>query len=76
MRKQVLRLARRIGRAGGCSMIYYIGDNGIEAARGPYDATAQGRLAAARAFVQAPAPGWAILVAGDQEVAWSGATRP
>ena len=64
-----IRLARRIARLAGFGVAPYIVYGAGDTARGPYRATAAGRLAAARAFRFAPAPGGATLYAGDVEIA-------
>lgn len=66
---KVLRTARRIARLAGFKSEPYIVYGCGDAARGPYAATAYGRLEAARAFWYAPAPDGAVLYAGDIEIA-------
>lgn len=66
--KKVIRTARRIARLAGFQSAPYIVYGSGECARGPYSATAMGRLEAARAFWYAPAPEGAVLYAGDIEI--------
>ncbi|MCU0806404.1 MAG: hypothetical protein MUC53_00170 [Candidatus Contendobacter sp.] len=64
-----LRLARRIARLAGFTAAPYIVYGTGSCARGPYNGTAAGRLAAARAFRFAPSPDGATLYAGDVVIA-------
>lgn len=54
MANRIIRTARRIARLAGFQAAPYIVYGCGQAARGPYNATAAGRLAAARAFWFAP----------------------
>jgi len=64
-----IRLARRIARLGGFGAAPYIVYGTGSCVRGPYRATAGGRLAAARAFRFAPSPDGATLYAGEVVIA-------
>lgn len=66
---QTLRIARRIARLAGYGQAPYIVYGTGQTARGPYNGTAAGRLAAARAFRFGPAPDGAILYADQVEIA-------
>lgn len=69
MNTTTLRLARRIARLAGFGAAPYIVYGTGQAVRGPYSATAAGRLAASRAFRFAPSPDGATLYAGDVVIA-------
>lgn len=68
-RRLAIQLAHRIVKMAGYGVYSYLVYENGEYLRGPYDATAAGRLAAAREFLYAPSSKEVTLYANDVLVA-------